>query len=272
MPQVSHVFVIVEENHSYSEVVGSSSMPYLNGLISTGALATQYFANTHPSLPNYFVLTTGATITNNDGFTGIVSQDNVVRALTNAGKSWKCYAESLPSAGYLGTDAGAYLQHHVPFVYFSDVENDPAQAANVVPFTQLAIDLASNNLTDYSFIVPDIYDDAHSCPGGAATCADSQELSAADTWLQANIDPLIKSAAFQNSLMIITFDESDTSDIQYGGGHVATVLVGDRVKPGYHSSTLYLHQSTLRLTIKALGVPDLPGASSTATDMGEFFQ
>ncbi|MBV8052200.1 MAG: hypothetical protein JOZ80_13470 [Acidobacteriaceae bacterium] len=272
VPQFAHVFILSEENHSFSDVVGNSQMPYFNSLIAAGGLATAYYADAHPSLPNYFVLTTGALITFDDDFQGAVSQDNIVRALSSAGKSWKCYAESLPSAAYVGGDTGAYLKHHVPFVYFADVLNDPSEAANVVPFTQLATDLSSGSLPDYAFIVPNIYDDAHNCPVGAASCSDAQELSAADTWLQTNLDALIKSSQFADSLMIITFDESESSDIQYGGGHVATVIVSPKAKPGYRSSALYQHQSTLRLSLKALGVGDLPGAAASAPDMGEFFK
>jgi len=58
VPQVKHVFIIVEENHSYSSVIGSSSMPYLNGLARRYGLATSYYANVHPSIGNYFMLTT----------------------------------------------------------------------------------------------------------------------------------------------------------------------------------------------------------------------
>ncbi len=59
VPVFSHVFVVVEENHGYSSVIGSSSMPYLNSLASKYGLATQYYANTHPSIGNYFMMTTG---------------------------------------------------------------------------------------------------------------------------------------------------------------------------------------------------------------------
>jgi acid phosphatase len=271
VPTVAHVFVVVEENHSFNDVVGNPNMPYFNSLISSGGLATQYFADAHPSLPNYFMLTAGATITSDDNFTGTVSQDNVVRALTSAGKSWRCYAESLPAVGYLGGDTGLYLRHHVPFTYFSDVQGSSAQAANIVPFTQFATDL-SNGLPDYSFIVPDIYDDAHNCPGGAASCTDTQQLAALDAWLQSNLDGLIKSAAFQDSLVIITFDESEVSDTQYGGGHVATVIVSPKAKAGYRSTRLYQHESVLRLSMEVLGATDFPGNAANAADMVEFFR
>src|SRR5690348_17595553 len=59
VPHFGHVVLVVEENHSYSEVIGNSAMPYLNSLASQYGLATQYFANTHPSIGNYFMLTTG---------------------------------------------------------------------------------------------------------------------------------------------------------------------------------------------------------------------
>src|SRR5689334_6416891 len=66
IPAVDHVFVLVEENHGYDSVIGNSVMPYTNSLAQHYALATQYYANRHNSLPNYFVLTVGAMVTTND--------------------------------------------------------------------------------------------------------------------------------------------------------------------------------------------------------------
>lgn len=276
VPQFTHVFIVLEENHSFSDVVGSAAMPYLNGLISTNGLATQYYADAHPSLPNYFMLTVGAgtsiTGTQGDAFSGVVSQDNVVRALTAAGKTWKSYAESLPSVGYLGGDQGAYLQHHNPFVYFSDVQTSSTQAGNIVPFSEFAGDVTNNSLPDYSFIVPDVNDDAHNCPVGLTTCTSAQMLAAADLWLSKNIAPLLASTAFQNSLLIVVFDEAEDSDTTHGGGQVPAVLVSPLVKAGYQSTTLYQHESTLRLMMEGLGETDLPGAAATAPDMTEFFK
>ena len=276
VPHFTHVFIVVEENHSYGSVIGNPSMPYLNGLATANGLATQYFADAHPSLPNYFELTVGegTSITGLqlDSYNGVVSQDNVVRALTTAGKSWKTYQEGLPSAGYLGIDTGTYLQHHDPFVYFSDVQNSSSQASNVVPFTQFTTDLSGGTLPDYSFIVPDVNNDAHNCPAGISSCSDTQMLAAADQWLSANMGPLVTSSAFQNSLLIIVFDEGALSDLQYAGGQVAAVIVSPLAKAGYKSTTHYEHASSLRLMLKGLGVTDLPGAAATAADMGEFFK
>lgn len=276
VPHFAHAFIVVEENHSFNDIVGNGNMPYLNGLISSNGLATQYYADAHPSLPNYFELTTGEgtsiTGTAGDSFNGVVSGNNVVRVLTSAGKTWKCYAEGLPSASYLGADSGTYIQHHNPFPYFSDVQNSSSQASNIVPFSQLATDISNNSLPDYAFIVPDVNDDAHNCPLGMSTCTDQQKLSNADQWLSADIGPLLTSPAFQNSLLIITFDEGDDTDLAHGGGQVATVIVSPSAKAGYKSTTLYQHESTLRTMMEALGVTDFPGSAASAPDMGEFFK
>src|SRR5262252_5429357 len=92
IPASRHVVVLVEENHDYSQVIGSSAMPYLNSLANQYGLATQYYADTHPSIGNYFMMTTGQIITNNDTYTATVSADNLLRELIAAGKTWKSYA------------------------------------------------------------------------------------------------------------------------------------------------------------------------------------
>jgi len=88
-PQFGHVVLVVEENASYSQVIGNPAMPYLNSLATQYGLATQDYANTHPSLGSYFMLTTGQLVTTNDGLTGRVNVDNIVRELLAAGKTWK---------------------------------------------------------------------------------------------------------------------------------------------------------------------------------------
>ena len=273
VPQFSHVVLLVEENHSYESVIGSSAMPYLNSLAQRYGLATNYYANVHQSIGNYFMLTTGQLVTSDDSFTGTVDVDNLVRQLLAAGKTWKAYAESLPSVGYTGADVYPYLEHHNPFSYFSDVRNSSAQLQNLVPFTQFSADLANNQLPVFSYIVPNSKDDAHDCPDGTSNCPDAARLSAADSWLKTNISPLLASSAFQkDGLLVIVFDESFDIDTANGGGHVPMLVISPRAKPGYQSATFFQHQSTLRLLIEATGAKGFPGASSSAPDMGEFFQ
>lgn len=273
VPAVDHVFLVVLENHSFSTVIGSPSMPYFNSLATQHSLATNYFANVHSSLPNYFMLTVGLPETFDDSFSETVNDDNIVRALTASSKTWKAYIESLPSVGYTGGDvAPLYLKQHNPFAFLSDVAGSGMQMANLVPFNQLSADLSTGSLPSFGFILPNPEDDAHTCPGAAAFCADSDMLAAADTWLKNNIDPLIHSPAFGNSVLIITWDEGAQTDLTNGGGQVATVLVGSHVKTGFKSTTFYQHQSTLRVILDLLRVSDLPNAAASATTMGEFFQ
>jgi len=267
IPRFGHVAIVVEENTNYSGVT-SSSMPYLAGLMSQYGLATRYYANTHPSIGNYFMLTTGQVLTNNDSETPSslpVSANNVVRELVAAGKTWKAYAESLPSVGYLGGDTtsggGQYYVRHVPIAYLTDVQDSSTQQQNLVPFTHFASDLAAGNLPNYSFITPNGCNDGHDCG-----------LGTADSWLKTNIDPLIKNAAFQkDGLLIVVFDESG-SDNTNGGGRVVSALISPAFsKLGYQSTIQYQHESVLRLMLEGLGVTALPGAASSAPTMWEFF-
>ncbi len=255
-----HVFVVTEENHDYASVIGSSAMPYLNSLAQQYGLATQYYANTHPSIGNYFMLATGQIITNDDSYATIVTADNVVRRLLAAGHTWKSYAEDLPSVGYTGPDVGGYARKHNVFALLSDVANDSVQRRNLVPFTQFATDLANDALPDYANIVPNLCNDAHDC-----------SLATADTWLQNNIAPLLASATFQrDGLLLITFDEAG-SDNTHGGGRIAWIVVSPKATAQYQSTALYQHQSSLRLTLEALGMTQFPGAAAAAPAMAEFF-
>ncbi len=268
--QVNNVFVVVLENHGYNSVIGNAVMPYLNSLASRYALATNYFADAHPSIGNYFMLTTGQTITNDDNFAGVVSDDNIVRQLVAAGRTWKGYFSALPSIGYLGGDKFPYVKHHNPFAYLRDVIDNPALQANLVPMSQLGQDTAVGELPQFGFIVPDDLEDGHGCLPGV-TCSDAVLLAAADTWLQNNIDPLIKSAAFQRGgVLFITWDESETSDNSHGGGQVATVVVSPGARTGFRSTVFYQHENLLRTVLQELRVQSFPGASANAQAMVDF--
>jgi len=261
LPSFGHVFIIVEENADYADVIGDTTMPYLNDLARQYGSATRFYGNAHPSIGNYFMLTVGDTVTNDDGFSDMVEADNVVRALGSAGKTWKSYAEDLPQVGYVGPGRRRYARKHNVFALLTDVVHDSAQARNLVPFSQLATDLAANTLPHYAFIVPNLCNDAHDCP-----------LRIADEWLKRNIDPLVRSPAFQrDGLLIIGFDESRADNL-HGGGRIACVIVSPKAKRGYQSTTVYQHQSLLRLSLEALGVRTFPNAAAGAPAMDEFFE
>jgi phosphatidylinositol-3-phosphatase len=252
---IPHVVIVVEENRSYSSVIGSNSAPYINNLANTYGLMTNYYGNTHPSIGNYFMMTVGRIVTNNDSFTGTYSDNNIVRQLQLAGKTWKVYAEDLPSVGYIGGDTGNYTKHHNPFAYLTDVINSSVERQNIVPFTQFAVDLANNNLPHYAFVVPNNLHNSH-----------DGSLQAADTWLKNYVAvPLLANIVFKaGGILIVTFDESTSTDKAYGGGHIVTIVAGPNA---YHTknATLLQHQSLLRLTCNMLGIySNLPGLASGA--------
>jgi acid phosphatase len=218
-----------------------------------------------------------------------VSGDNVASILTRHGKSWKAYAESLPRAGYVGDDSGPerlYAKRHNPFAYLKSVVEPNSQRDNIVPFTQFAADLKANKLPNYSFVIPNLVNDAHDNPKTrkGASCGDVESLAVADDWLKTNIKPLVDSESFQkDGLLLIIFDEAcdkgpkkdgslNTSQKKGGGGHIAGVLVGAHLpSTGCVSDTVFNHESILRLTLRALGVKEFPGAAESAPDLGEFF-
>jgi len=212
------------------------------------------------------MLTTGQLLTTDDNSTTVWDVDNIARRMLSSGVTFKVYAEGI-SQGYLGGNTGLYLIRHNPFAMLSDVAGD-VQVANqiICPFTQFATDLANDALPEFSFVVPDINEDAHN--------GTPQE---ADSWLQANvITPLSTYSAFEaggDGILIVDSDESQTSDIAYGGGHVAPVLWGPNIKVGFTqtSSTIYQHQSMLRTVMEALGLPNPPAAAALAPLMAEFF-
>lgn len=261
VPRSNHVIVLVEENHELSAVM-NGGMPYLDGLAKQYAQATNYFGDTHPSIGNYLMMTSGVVFTNNDSYGPTITIDNIARQMIAQNITWKAYAEALPSVGYTGASTGEYARKHNPLSYYSDVVNSSTQKQNLVPIAQFATDLANDALPQYSFVVPDLDDDAH-----------DGTLQEADTWLQKNIAPLFKNSQFQNDgILVITFDEGDTSDSAHGGGNIPCVVIGPHVKPGYKATAVYQHENLLSLTCAALGINSCPGAGAAANDMSEFFQ
>lgn len=256
-----HVFVLFLENRDYDKVIGNTTdWPWLNSVAGEFALATQFRSVTHPSIGNYFMAMTGDTVTNNDSYTAPVDVDNIVRRLLAAGLTWKAYAEDLPSVGFIGGNRGNYYQYHNPFSYFTDVRGSADQRNNLVPFTQLAADLSAGTLPNYGFLLPNACNDGHNC------------VAEPDPWLRAGLEPLIRSPLFQNSLLIITFDESVTWSPTTGNGwRIPFVLISPRGKRAFTSTTAYTHAALLRLQLEALGVMSWPGAGATAPSMFEFF-
>jgi hypothetical protein len=285
------------ENQSFLQIFpsgdasncSSSTMPYLCGLAASNGLALNFYSNAHGSLYAYLYNTSGAEWSGKPYYctgescahAGVIAGDNIVRALTAAGKTWRGYFEDMPSQGYMGGHAGNYVSEHNPFKWYSDVADSTIQQDNLYPFTQFSQDVHADAFQDFSYIVPNLLHDAE----GTGTQTAKTLLTAADDWLKTNIGPLLSTNLFQpggDGILIITFDEGrvngksgDTSnddscsptDSSGCGGHVAFVMIGPNVIAGSTATATYHFQDMLHTVIHLLGISDYMNAAAEATDI-----
>jgi len=254
IPNFDHIFLIVLENEGYATALNSASMPHLVDLAKKYVLLSNYFAASHPSLPNYIALVSGSTqnITS-DCMNCFVNGSNLADEIEKSGRTWKAYMESMPSPCFIG-NADPYAQKHNPLLYFDSIRLNAARCENsIVPLSQLDNDLKANKLPNFSYIMPNLCDSGHDC--SAAT---------ADNWLNGMVSKLQASPTLGlNSLIIITFDEAKTSDktsccgLGKGGGKVATVLISPLAKAGFTDDTAYSHYSLLKTILTAWNLPSL---------------
>jgi len=57
---LDHVFLIMMENHGYTQILNNPNAPYINQLAKSANSATNYFAIAHPSLTNYLEVVGGS--------------------------------------------------------------------------------------------------------------------------------------------------------------------------------------------------------------------
>jgi phospholipase C len=265
------IVVVVEENHSFDQVVGSPMAPFLNHLAGQGTLLTGFYATTHPSLPNYLALVSGDThgITSDCGGCNL-DAPNLVDQLEAAGISWKAYMEDLPAPCSDAHVAGRYAKKHDPFMYFASVRDDPARCAKVVPAGQLDRDLATGRLPRFAFVTPNLDHDMHGTGQGRD---DASLVRVADDWLRVLYGKLAASPAWrQDTRLVVTWDEAGGGGQGRccaglaAGGHVATIVAGPHVPAG-RDATSYDHYALLRSVETAFGLPPLghAGDPSSAT-------
>src|SRR3954470_4131838 len=146
IPHSSHVVLVIEENHMFTEVY-PNGMPWLVAQGNTYAYSTNYHADEPGSALDYYWLSSGSGEQvfgcQGDGCPNPITSDNIFQELDKAGLTWKVYAQSLPSAGYMGGDTGAYVDRHNPAKWYDYVIHNPAAQQKMVPFTQLAVDIAA---------------------------------------------------------------------------------------------------------------------------------
>jgi hypothetical protein len=238
-------------------------MPNFNHWIDQYTLLNQYYAVSHPSLPNYLAIMGGSIFDiHSDCNTCYVNAPSLPDQIEASQRTWKTYQENMPSPCFSG-DQGQYAQKHNPFVYFDLIRKDTTRCeSHIVPASELDADLKSGKLPNFAFISPNLCNDAHNC-----------DLSITDQWLGTTIDQIQSSSAYdQTTLIAVIFDEGDSNASCCGlgakaGGHVAALLISKAVKQGFQDTTPYSHYSLLKTIEAAWGLPELGHAADPETKL-----
>jgi phosphatidylinositol-3-phosphatase len=276
LPPVKTVFVIVLENHNWSDLKGSADAPFINGsLLSLASHCEQYYnpPGVHPSEPNYLWLEAGTNFgifdDNDPAINHQNSTNHLVAQLRNAGISWKAYQEDIVGDVVPLTAANGYTPRHDPFVYFDDMTgtNDPNDAyglAHIRPYSELAGDIANNSVARYNFISPNLCDDGHD------VCApQNNSIRQTDDWLASEVPKILNSAAYSNNgALFITWDESENAS----DGPIGMILLSPLARGGgYFNGIYYTHSSFVRTMQEIFGVSPWLGDAPNATDLSDLF-
>lgn len=255
--------VVIEENHSFGQVIGSPNASRINELARSGVSLTNMYATTHPSLPNYIALTSGDThgITSDCGKCDI-AVPNLIDQLEQAKVSWHVYAQGFPGACSRTHRAGAYAKKHVPFLYYRSVFERPAVCAKVVSFRRFASDAKAGSLPAVSFVIPDLDHDMHGVGEGKNPV---EVLRRADRTLGEIVGQLRASRSWTaGSRLVVTWDEGGGHEARRSccggrskGGHIPTIVNGPGLRPGLdradHDGYALLRSIEARLRLPFLG-------------------
>ena len=286
------MFLLIDENHGYANIIGNPVAPELNALASDYGVATRYNSTSDPSEPNYVAMLGGSAFgINSDDpywFPGhTVHADNLMSQLQAAGLTWKGYFQGMPYDGFRGycfpakcngiPDADTqYVAKHNGIVNFANMQT-PAELAHMTPYQQLSTDLATGKVPNFSYIVPDECDDMHGAP---PWCVDSSFFGDVDdNWLVSRGDAFAGQTVKQitsspiwrtgNNAIVLTFDEGNGGPP--GTGRVSTIVVTNHGPRGLKDNTAYNHYSLLASLQHAFGLGCLLN-SCTASAMTPLFQ
>jgi hypothetical protein len=252
-----HVWWIILENHEYGAIIGNHQAPYLSSLADHYGLATNYFAISHPSQPNYVALVAGSTLGVTSDGTYDLDGSSLFDQLRAAGLTWRVYAQNYPGACFTGPEAsggqdgpgasGTYVRKHNPAISFKSVTGRPAQCGNLQPLRNF--DPAAGA---FEMIVPNLINDMH-----------DGSVAQGDTFMRELVPQIITSPAFASGgVLFVTFDEGGSSAGSLGdhGGRIATLIIASDVTPGYRDRLYLDHWSLLRTTESLLGLACLANA------------
>ncbi|MDT4944455.1 MAG: phosphatidylinositol-3-phosphatase [Pseudonocardiales bacterium] len=249
------VLVILLENHSAAEAL--TQMPHLATWGATFGQATDYFAVSHPSLPNYLAIWGGSTfgITSDCsvGSSGCVPAAPSVWGQTlAAGKTAQAYQESMTS-NCQTSGSGGYAPRHGPWPYWVDTTERAGCQANDVPSGTtssgpLLDDVRGGTLPVTGELTPNLCNDAHDC-----------SLGTADAWLAGWMPILMAGPDYLSGhlTIIVTFDEDDGSQ----SNHVPFVVIDPQLKTALVTARVD-HYSLTRWLDDNAGVTRLRNAAS----------
>jgi acid phosphatase len=244
-----HIWLIVLENHSYGQIIGSSQAPNLNRLAERYGLATDFHAVARPSQPNYLALVSGSTQGVTNDHSHDLSAPSLFDQLEAAGLDWQVNAENVPGECFTGGTAsggpdgpGTYARKHEPAISFTAVSRDAARCWRIRNLSAFDPSAAA-----FTLVIPNLCHDMHDCP-----------VAVADGWLGTFVPRITDSAAFRDGgLLLITFDESDGDDRTQ---HIPLIYVAPNVAAGSHATQRATHYSLLRTIEDAFGLPCLAQA------------
>lgn len=245
MLNFDHIVVVVLENHSYQEVIGSPYAPFINELARHGISINNAWGEQHPSQPNYFWLFSGS----NQGITSdgpywtgsggpvFDTTENLYTALETQ------FAATHPNffGGYVdsGTtppspvtnyyqDTDNYANRHVPWLGFTQINSGNPAGITLDFASQFPLTPDANfaNLPIVSFVIPALNHDMHDYngTGSGVSNVDNSKIAVqnGDAWLHENLSAYARWAKQNNSLLIITWDEDSSHDwitpVALGGG------------------------------------------------------
>jgi hypothetical protein len=274
LPPVQTVFILMMENHSWSEIKNNPSAPYINNVLLPQASYCDNYLNLpglHPSLPNYLWLVAGTNFgiydDNDPEIDYLHTSNHLGVLLDNAGISWRLYQEHLnPAKLPFPADPGVAVRHN-PFLYFDNVTctNDPYCAyglEHIRPYAEFARDLTNNLVGRYNLIVPDDCDDMHTI------CGLGDAVLQGDKWLEAEVPKILNSMAFKNNgALFIVFDETDSADT-----HIPFLLLSPFAwGGGYVGTRSYNHSSLLRTVQDIFHLQPYLGGAAAADNLTDLF-
>ncbi len=269
IPRYDRVFVIVEENHGYDSILQASGAPNLRRLAQTYGNATRFYAERHPSEPNYIAMVSGSThgIGDDASFAvNAIDAPNLATQLEARGLSWGGYFGGYdPERPNATFTLGYYASKHNPFMNFTNLRREPNFYSHMRNMNRLSADLGTGTVPNFTFIVPGECDDMHGVP--IACGNDAAEVSRGDS-TAANIVSKIQNSAFwrspKNAAIVITWDENDDAHrgngVQGccgalpGGGRIPTIVITNHGRRAVRDDTAYNHYSLLRTIEDAFGI------------------